>query len=80
MESVVWQFFKICETDDSIAECLNCGKKYTRGKTPKTYSTKSLRDHLQQKHALLFQSANEKREVEKKKAQNEVSKQSLKLN
>lgn len=73
--SVVWQFFKICESDESIAQCLisNCNKKYSRGKTPKTYSTKSLRDHLQQKHSALFQEANEKREIEKKKNTDEVS-------
>lgn len=71
MESVVWQFFKVSAKDDSIAECLNCNKKYSRGKTPKTYSTKSLRDHLHQKHSALFQKASEKRE-EKRKAQEEV--------
>ena len=36
-DSLVWQFFIVC--DDPCKAKYKCGKVYTRGRTPKTYST-----------------------------------------
>ena len=47
--SLVRQFFVVCD-DPCKAKC-QCGKVYTRGRTPKTYSTKSLLDHLHRAHS-----------------------------
>jgi len=70
--SVVWEFFEVAKDDPTIAKCLQCGNKYSRGKTPKTYSTKSLLDHLNQKHTFLFQSAVAKRDALKSQNAKEV--------
>jgi len=45
--SLVWEFFTVCTVcnDPTKAKC-KCKAVYARGKTPKTYSTKSLLDHF----------------------------------
>src|SRR3569832_1409717 len=55
-ESVVWKFFSPCSDDQSKAKC-KCGQIFSRGKTPKTFSTKSLIDHLKLKHLAEFDAA-----------------------
>lgn len=64
-ESVVWQFFEKCADDESFAQCLKCGQKYCRGKTAKSYSTKSLLEHLRRKHSSVLAEAQETRDIEK---------------
>ena len=46
--SLVWEFFTVC--DDPTKAKYKCSAIYTRGKTPKIYSTKSLLDHIKKRH------------------------------
>ena len=55
---LVWQFFSVCD-DPCKAKC-KCGKVYTRGRTPKSYSTKSLLDHLHRAHSAEYAQVKQK--------------------
>ena len=57
-DSLVWQFFIVCD-DPCKANC-KCGNVYTRGRTPKTYSTKSSLDHLHRAHSAEYAQAKQK--------------------
>ena len=57
-DSLVWQFFIVCD-DPCKAKC-KCGKVHTRGRTPKTYSTKSLLDHLHRAHSAEYAQVKQK--------------------
>ena len=47
--SLVWEFFVVCD-NPTKARC-KCNAVYTRGKTPKTYSTKSIGTHKKEASA-----------------------------
>lgn len=64
LKSSVWKFVKVCKDDDKRAECTLCDhnvsssvKKIIRGKTPKSFSTKPLWNHLEGKHPTIFKDA-----------------------
>jgi len=63
-DSLVWQFFIVCD-DPCKAKC-KCGEVYTLGRTPKTYSTKNLLDHLHRAHSAEY--AQVKRETKSQHA------------
>lgn len=48
--SKIWRYFKVVLDDESRAMCTLCNVKLLRGKTPKTYSTKPLWNHLKSSH------------------------------
>lgn len=45
--SLVWDYFTICETDESKAKCISCDKIISRGgKDRNNWGHKGLRNHL----------------------------------
>ena len=61
--SLVWEFFTVCD-DPTKAKC-KCNAIYSRGKTPKTYSTKSLLDHIKKKHQHEYADLRQREEKDK---------------
>ena len=46
MSSKIWKYFKVVDDNESKALCKLCDVKLLRGKSPKTFSTKPLWNHL----------------------------------
>ena len=59
----MWEFFTVCD-DPTKAKC-KCNAIYSRGKTPKTYSTKSLLDHIKKKHQHEYADLRQREEKDK---------------
>ena len=59
--SLVWEFFVVGD-NPTKARC-KCNAVYTRGKTPKTYSTKSLLKHIKKKHLHEYEELKRKKET-----------------
>jgi hypothetical protein len=66
--SIIWKHFKSCSVENEHkAECLLCDKVtlgkaiyIVRGKTPRSYSTKPLWNHLQKKHPSTYKTLQSK--------------------
>ena len=53
--SSIWNYFIVCEQDDSKAECTFCKESVPRGGSKrKSYNTTNLRKHLEQHHEQKF--------------------------
>ena len=50
MSSKIWKYFKVVDDNESKALCKLCDVKLLRGKSPKTFSTKPLWNHLKSAH------------------------------
>ena len=57
MSSFIWKIFVVDESDQTKAKCLLCNKKFTRGSTPKTFSTSPLHKHAQMHHRNQYEEA-----------------------
>ena len=62
VKAVIWDYYKVVDGNEHFASCQTCSERISRGgKTPKTYNTSNMIDHLQKKHPLIYEDYEEKR-------------------
>ena len=64
MKAVIWDYYKVVDDNEHFTSCQTFNEQISRsGRTPKTYNTSNMIDHLQKKHPLIYKDYEEKKKL-----------------